>query len=260
MPGHWEGDLIMGAYNRSAVGTLIERTTQLVILVKQEGTTATDAAVGFSDKLNEVPRSLRLSMTCDRGSEMVKHAEITQQTGTAIYFADPYSPWQRGSNENINGPIRQYLPKGTDLSVYSQQDLDEIADSLNTRPRKTLGWWSPRAREGYIEVLRTSVIGPSPPELHPPRRCSPVACAATAERKGVNNDMPYFLVGSCPFIVVSCRLMIHALQYECEIFSGLANGCECFSAGRFPLPLVFLMEDIAGNTHGNRLFSVIVML
>ena len=159
MPGHWEGDLIMGANNRSAVGTLVERTTRLVILAKLDGTTATAAAVGFSDKLNEVPRSLRLSMTYDQGREMVKHAEITQKTGTAIYFADPHSPWQRGSNENTNGLLRQYLPKGTDLSVYSQEELDAIADSLNTRPRKTLDWRTPL--EVYAEVLKKSVEGPS---------------------------------------------------------------------------------------------------
>ena len=159
MPGHWEGDLIIGANNRSAVGTLVERTTRLVILAKVDGTTATAAAVGFSDKLNEVPRALRLSMTYDQGKEMVKHAEITQKTGTAIYFADPHSPWQRGSNENTNGLLRQYLPKGTDLSVFSQEELDEIADSLNTRPRKTLDWRTPL--EVYAEVLKKSVAGPS---------------------------------------------------------------------------------------------------
>ncbi|WP_412031003.1 IS30 family transposase [Halomonas sp. M4R1S46] len=159
MPGHWEGDLIIGANNRSAVGTLVERTTRLVILAKVDGTTATAAAVGFSDKLNEVPRSLRLSMTYDQGREMVRHAEITQKTGTAIYFADPHSPWPRGSNENTNGLLRQYLPKGTDLSVYSQEELDEIADSLNTRPRKTLDWRTPL--EVYAEVLKKSVGGPS---------------------------------------------------------------------------------------------------
>ncbi len=156
MPGHWEGDLIIGANNRSAVGTLVERTTRLVILAKVDGTTA--AAVGFSDKLNEVPRSLRLSMTYDQGREMVKHAEITQKTGTAIYFADPHSPWQRGSNENTNGLLRQYLPKGTDLSIYSQEELDAIADSMNTRPRKTLDWRTPL--EVYAEVLKTSVAEP----------------------------------------------------------------------------------------------------
>mgnify|MGYP001156878969 CR=1 FL=1 len=155
MPGHWEGDLIIGANNRSAVGPLVEPTTRLVILAKVDRTTA---AVGFSDKLNEVPRSLRLSMTYDQGREMVKHAEITQKTGTAIYFADPHSPWQRGSNENTNGLLRQYLPKGTDLSVYSQEELDAITDSLNTQPRKTLDWRTPL--EVYAEVLKKSVAGP----------------------------------------------------------------------------------------------------
>tara|TARA_R110000850_G_scaffold216179_2_gene341700 strand:- start:1362 stop:1862 length:501 start_codon:yes stop_codon:yes gene_type:complete len=159
MPGHWEGDLIMGANNRSAVDTLVERTTRLVILAKVDGTTATAAAVGFSDKLNEVPRYLRPSMTYDQGKEMVKHTEIIQKTGTAIYFADPHSPRQRGSNENTNGLLRQYLPEGTDLSVYSQEELDEIADSLNTRPRKTLDWRTPL--EVYAEVLKKSVNGPS---------------------------------------------------------------------------------------------------
>lgn len=107
----------MGASNRSAVGTLAERTTRFVILVKMDGTTATDAMVGFSDKMYRVPRSLRLWKTSDQGSEMVKHAEIAQRIGTAIYFSDPHSPSQRGSNENTNGLLRQYLPKGTDLSM-----------------------------------------------------------------------------------------------------------------------------------------------
>lgn len=149
----------MGANNRSAVGTFVERITRLVILAKVDGTTATAAAVGFSDKLNEVPRFLRLSMIYDQGNEMVKHAEITQKTGTAIYFADPHSPWQLGSNENTNGLLRQYLPKGTDLSVYSQEELDQIADSFITRPRKTRDWRTPL--EGYAEVLKKSVAGPS---------------------------------------------------------------------------------------------------
>lgn len=157
MPGHWEGDLIMGAGNRSAIGALVERTTRLVILVRMDGTTATAASVAFSDKLNEVPRALRLSMTYDQGREMTRHAEITQKTGTAIYFADPHSPWQRGSNENTNGLLRQYFPKGTDLSGYSQAELDAVADQLNGRPRKTLGWRPPL--EVFADVLRRSIAG-----------------------------------------------------------------------------------------------------
>ncbi|GED23438.1 hypothetical protein HHA01_24150 [Halomonas halmophila] len=136
----------------------MERTTRVVMLAKVDGTTAA-AYVGFSDKLNEVSRSLRLSMTYDQGREMVKHADITQKTGTAIYFADPHSSWQRGSNENTNGLLRQYLPKGADLSVYSPDDLDEIAASLNTRPRQTLDWRKPL--EVYAKVLQKSVAGPS---------------------------------------------------------------------------------------------------
>lgn len=160
MPGHWDGDLIIGANNRSAVGTLVERTTRLVILAKMDGTTVTAAAGGFSDKLNEVPRSLRLSMTYNQGREMVKHAEITQKTGTAIFFVDPHSPCQRGSKENSNGLFRQYLPKGKDLSVYSQEELDEITDPLNTRPRKTLDWRTPL--EVCAEALKKSVAGSGP--------------------------------------------------------------------------------------------------
>ncbi|EWG98213.1 hypothetical protein Q427_31715 [Halomonas sp. BC04] len=154
MPGHWEGDLMMGANNRSVIGTLVERSTRLVILAKLDGTTATAAAIGFSDKLNEVPRALRLSMTYDQGREMMKHAEITLRTGTAIYFADPHSPWQRGSNENTNGLLRQYWPKGTDLPVYSQEELDAIADSLNIRPCKTLDWRRASLWRGSQEVRR----------------------------------------------------------------------------------------------------------
>lgn len=158
MPGHWEGDLIMGAGNRSAIGTLVERTTRLVILCRMEGTTATAAAVAFSDKLNEVPAVMRKTMTYDRGSEMVRHAEITQKTGTAVYFADPHAPWQRGSNENTNGLLRQYFPKGTDLSGYTQEELDAVADQMNGRPRKTLGWQTPL--QVFTDVLRRSLSGP----------------------------------------------------------------------------------------------------
>jgi IS30 family transposase len=147
VPGHWEGDLIKGKDNSSAVGTLVERTSGYLMLIKMSDATATSAVEGFSAALNRVPLAARKSMTYDQGREMTHHAEITQKTGVAIYFCDPHSPWQRGSNENINGLIRQYLPKGTDLSVHSQEELNEIAFSLNRRPRKRFGFKCP------IEVL-----------------------------------------------------------------------------------------------------------
>jgi len=120
LPGHWEGDLIKGAFNRSAVGTLVERVSGLVFLAKMDGATATAAVQGFSAALNRVPLEMRQTFTYDQGRELVRHAEITQKTGTAIYFADPHSPWQRAINENTNGLLRQYMPKGTDLSVFSR--------------------------------------------------------------------------------------------------------------------------------------------
>lgn len=120
MPGHWEGDLIKGKGNGSAVGTLVERTSGYLFLVKLNGATATSAVEGFSAALNGMPLPVRKSMTYDQGREMAHHAEITQRTGVAIY---PHSPWQLGSNENINGLIRQYLPKGTDLSQHTQDQL-----------------------------------------------------------------------------------------------------------------------------------------
>lgn len=147
MPGHWEGDLIKGKANASSVGTLVERTSGYLMLVKMNDATATSALEGFSAALNSMPLEMRKSMTYDQGREMARHAEITQRTGVAIYFCDPHSPWQRGSNENINGLIRQYLPKGTDLSVHSQEELDAIALQLNMRPRKRFDFKCP------IEVM-----------------------------------------------------------------------------------------------------------
>ena len=113
------------------------------MLVKMRDATATSAMEGFSAALNRMPLAVRKSMTYDQGREMAKHAEITQNTGVAIYFCDPHSPWQRGSNENIIGLIRQFLPKGTDLSVHSQEQLDEIAYLMNIRPRKRFNWKCP---------------------------------------------------------------------------------------------------------------------
>jgi transposase, IS30 family len=151
IPGHWEGDLIKGAFNRSAVGTLVERSSRLVMLAHMEGSTAPAALEGFSRVLNGVPRPMRKTLTYDQGKEMSEHQRLTERTGVAVFFADPHSPWQRGSNENTNGLLRQYLPKGTDLSGYSQDDLNAIAWKLNTRPRKLHGFRTPL--QVYTELL-----------------------------------------------------------------------------------------------------------
>lgn len=143
VPGHWEGDLIKGARNASAVGTLVERTSLFVTLAKVDSASAEEAERGFSLVLNRVDCQRRLSMTYDQGKEMACHETLSEKTGIKVYFADPHSPWQRGINENTNGLLRQYLPKSTDLSVFSQQELDQIALKLNTRPRKSLGWKCP---------------------------------------------------------------------------------------------------------------------
>jgi len=159
IPGHWEGDLIKGKMNASAVGTLVERTSGYLILAKMRDATATSAVEGFSAALNRMPLELRKSMTYDQGREMVKHAEITQRTGVAIYFCDPHSPWQRGSNENINGLIRQYLPKGTDLSGVTQEELDAIAYQLNIRPRQRFNYDCPI--EVITKVFKKEVENPA---------------------------------------------------------------------------------------------------
>ena len=143
LPGHWEGDLIKGAANRSAVGTLVCRKTLFLMLVKMDGSTALDALHGYEQAFSPLDESLRQTLTYDQGKEMALHKALAHSTGLKIYFADPHSPWQRGINENTNGLIRQYLPKGTDLSVHSQRQLDAIAWQMNTRPRKTLGWRTP---------------------------------------------------------------------------------------------------------------------
>ncbi len=143
IPGHWEGDLIKGAHNRSSVGTLVERTTLFTVLAKMEDGSAASAVKGFAHVLNRIDAQKRLSMTYDQGKEMAGHPQLTLETGIKVYFADPHSPWQRGINENTNGLARQYLPKGSDLSVFSQEELDAIAWKLNTRPRKSLGFKCP---------------------------------------------------------------------------------------------------------------------
>jgi len=151
IPGHWEGDLIKGARNQSCVGTLVERSSRLVLLARMDDATAEAALDGFTAILNRVRKPLRKTLTYDQGKEMSRHRDLTAATGVDVYFADPHSPWQRGSNENANGLIRQYLPKGTDLSGLTQDDLDAIAYKLNTRPRKILGFRMPL--EVYAEQM-----------------------------------------------------------------------------------------------------------
>ena len=143
IPGHWEGDLMIGKGNLSQVGTLVERTTLFVALVKLTSSKADETAQAFTGILNRFDSQLRRSMTYDQGSEMRHHKTLTANTGVDVYFAHPHAPWERGINENTNGLLRQYLPKGTDLSLFSQEQLDDIAWRLNTRPRKTLGWKAP---------------------------------------------------------------------------------------------------------------------
>jgi IS30 family transposase len=143
MPGHWEGDLIRGANNRSAVGVLVERTTRLVLLAWMPDATAESALAAFTAKLHGIAQPMRQTLTYDQGKEMARHRELARATNMRVYFCDPHSPWQRGSCENTNGLLRQFLPKGTDLSVHDQQALDSIADLMNNRPRETLGWRSP---------------------------------------------------------------------------------------------------------------------
>jgi IS30 family transposase len=152
VPGHWEGDLILGAAGRSAIGTLVERTTRFTMLVPLPGGHDAPATAGaLTPVIAGLPDAVRRSLTWDQGKEMAAHAQIAVAADCQIYFCDPHSPWQRGSNENTNGLLRQYFPKGTTLSGHSPAHLAAVADELNGRPRKTLGWKTPA--EALAQIL-----------------------------------------------------------------------------------------------------------
>jgi IS30 family transposase len=176
VPGHWEGDLILGV-GSSAIGTLVERTTRFTLLLhlppmaghgpgareKNGPALAGHGAEAVRDAITHtigtVPEQLRRSLTWDQGAEMSQHARLRIDTGLRVYFCDPQSPWQRGTNENTNGLLRQYFPKGTDLSMHSATDLEAVAFNLNTRPRKTLGWRTPaEALDHFLSSTDTGAV------------------------------------------------------------------------------------------------------
>ena len=155
VPGHWEGDLIIGAGGKSAVGTLVERSTRFVLLLHLPvDHTAESVRIAMTERIQTLPTVMRRSMTWDQGREMTQHLQFTLDTDMPVYFCDPHSPWQRGSNENTNGLLREYLPKGEDLRRWDLAALDAIEVSLNNRPRKTLGFMTPF--EKFAELVATT--------------------------------------------------------------------------------------------------------
>ena len=152
IPGHWEGDLIIGRRNASAIGSLVERATRMTFIVKLRNQDASTIRKAFGEEFRSLPRGLTRTLTYDQGGEMAQHKLFTKETKITVYFAHPYSPWERGTNENTNSLLRQYFPKGTDFSKISRNRLKKVQDELNDRPRKTLGWHTPH--EKFSELLR----------------------------------------------------------------------------------------------------------
>jgi IS30 family transposase len=180
VPGHWEGDLLIGL-ERSAIGSVVERTTRFTMLIhlpREQGygtvprTKNGPALAGYgavrmkqalAATMITLPEQLRRSLTWDRGKELSQHAAFRVETGIPVYFADPHSPWQRGSNENTNGLLRQYFPKGTDLSRWSAEDIEAVAATLNGRPRKTLGWRTPaEALNDHLLSVQSAGVARTP--------------------------------------------------------------------------------------------------
>jgi transposase, IS30 family len=157
VPGHWEADLIKGASNASAVGAIVERTSRFLMLARLDNASASSVLEGFSRRLRTVPPSLRKTLTYDQGTEMALHQDLAKRLRMDIYFCDPHSPWQRGTNENMNGLVREYLPKGTSLASLTDADLRRIEDSINNRPRKLLGFYTPS--EVFSALKRDDILG-----------------------------------------------------------------------------------------------------
>jgi IS30 family transposase len=144
VPGHWEGDLIIGKNGKSAIGTLVERNSRFLMLLRlPQGRSAEHVRDVLTREIKRLPEELRRSLTWDQGKEMAGHVQFAIDTNVKVFFCDPHSPWQRGSNENTNGLVRQYFPKGTDLSLFSRADLAAVSRELNNRPRQSLGWMKP---------------------------------------------------------------------------------------------------------------------